>query len=191
MVQIDVPIAFAVGQMLADAASLQLKTGKAELYYLTMAYTNIFTALFFAPIPVYFLIDYFAWETTYMVDPDRVTRFFVPTVLFIVILAANLGFWLSNALIQKGRDGVGRMIYALIWVYSFAWILGNWPRSTRIGTYAQYHMARDTMARAWEVSKDPFLFILIVSLVIFAVPLVLFMRSLRRRGVSAVTTMLA
>jgi hypothetical protein len=191
MVQIDIPIAFAVGQMLADAASLQLKTGRPEPYYQTLAFTNIFTALFFAPIPVYFLIGYFGWETTYMVDPDQVTRFFIPIVLFIVILAANLGFWLSNALIQKGRDRVGRMIYVLIWIYSLAWILGNWPRSTRIGTYAQYHTARDMMARAWEVSKDPFLFILIVTLVIFAVPLVLFMRSLRRRGVSAVAPMRA
>jgi hypothetical protein len=186
MVQIDIPIAFAVGQMLADAASQQLKTGEPEPYYRTLAFTNIFTGLFFAPIPVYFLVDYFGWETTYMYDPDRVTRFFIPIVLFVVILAANLGFWLSNALIRKGRERVGRMIYALIWIYSLAWIFGNWPRSTRIGTYAQYHTARDTMARAWEVSKDPFLFILIATLIIFFVPLVLFLWSLRRRSVSAV-----
>jgi hypothetical protein len=184
MVQIDLPIAFAVGQMLADAASLQLKTGKPEPYYRTLACTNLMTGLFFAPIPMYFLVDYFGWETAYMVDPDRVTRFFIPIVLFIVILAANLGFWLSNALIQRGHDRVGRMIYVLIWVYSLAWMLGNWPRSTRIGTYGQYHTARETMARAWEVSQDPLLCILIVSLVIFFVPLGLFMRSLRRSGVS-------
>jgi hypothetical protein len=186
MVQIDIPIAFAVGQMLADAASQQLKTGKPEPYYRTLAFTNIFTGLFFAPIPVYFLVDYFGWETTYMYDPDRVTRFFIPIVLFAVILAANLGFWLSNALIRKGRERVGRTIYALIWIYALAWIFGNWPRSTRIGTYAQYHTARDTIARAWEVSKDPFLFILIATLIIFFVPLVLFLWSLRRRSVSPV-----
>jgi ABC-type branched-subunit amino acid transport system permease subunit len=181
MIQIDIPIAFAVGQMLADAANQQLKTGKAEPYYRMLAFTNLFTGLFFAPIPVYFLVDYFGWETTYMYDPDRVTRFFIPIVLFLVILAANLGFWLSNALIRKGRDRVGRAIYTLIWIYSLGWILGNWPRSTRIGTYAQYHTAPETMARAWEVSKDPFLYILIVTLIIFAVPLVLFMWSSRRR----------
>jgi hypothetical protein len=186
MVQIDIPIAFAVGQMLADAASQQLKTGQPEPYYRTLACTNIFTGLFFAPIPVYFLIDYFGWETTYMYDPDRVTRFFIPIVLFVVILAANLGFWLSNALIQKGREKVGQIIYALIWIYSLAWILGNWPRSTRIGTHVQYHTAHDTMARAWEVSKDPFLLILLATLVIFFVPLVLFLWSLRRRSARAV-----
>jgi hypothetical protein len=181
VVQIDIPIAFAVGQMLADAASRQLSTGRPEPYYRALAMTNIFMGLFFAPIPIYFLVDYFGWETTYMCDPTRVTRFFVPLVLFALFLAANLGFWLSNALIRKGRAGIGRMIYVLIWLYSFGWIFGNWPRSTRIGTYAQYHTARDTMTRIWEVSKDPFFFILIATLVIFAVPLVLFMRQLRHQ----------
>jgi hypothetical protein len=181
VVQIDIPIAFAVGQMFADAARQQLSTGQPTPYYRTLAFTNIFTGLFFAPIPIYFLVDYFGWETTYMCDPTRITRFFIPIVLFAVILAANLGFWLSNALIQKRRAMIGRIIYILIWIYSLAWIFGNWPRSTRIGTYAQYHTARDTMARIWETSRDPFFFILIATLVIFFVPLVLFMRQLSRQ----------
>ena len=180
MVQIDIPIAFAVGQMLADAANRQLSTGKPAARYRALALTNIFTGLFFAPIPIYFLVDYFGWETTYMVDPERLTRFFIPIVLFVLMLAANLGFGLSDLLIRKGRRAVGRVIYLLIWIYALAWILGNWPRSTRLGTYMQYHTARDTMARAWEVSKDPFLFILIATLVIFFVPLVLFMKRVRR-----------
>jgi hypothetical protein len=181
VVQIDIPIAFAVGQMLADAASRQLSTGRPEPYYRTLAMTNLFMGLFFAPIPIYFLIDYFGWETTYMCDPSGVTRFFVPIVLFVLFLAANLGFWLSNALIRKGRAGMGRILYGLIWIYSLGWILGNWPRSTRIGSYTQYHTAPDTMTRAWEISKDPFFFILIATLVIFAVPLLLFMRHLSRQ----------
>jgi hypothetical protein len=169
--------------MFVDAANRQLKTRNPEPYYRTMAVTNIFIGLFFAPIPVYFLVDYFGWETAYMVDPDRVTRFFTPIVLVAVTLAANLGFWLSNALIQRRHDRVGRMIYVLIWIYALVWILGNWPRSTRIGTYTQYHTARETMARAWDVSQDPFLIVLMGSLVMFLVPFVLFVRSLRRWGV--------
>jgi hypothetical protein len=178
VVQIDIPIAFAVGQMLADAANQQLSTGRPEPYYRTLAITNIFMGLFFAPIPIYFFVDYFGWETTYMCDPARVTRFFIPIVLFALFLAANLGFWLSNALIRKGRAGIGRVIYGLIWIYSLGWIFGNWPRSTRLGTYAQYHTALDTMTRIWEVSKDPFFFILIATLVIFGVPLLLLMKYL-------------
>jgi hypothetical protein len=186
MVQIDIPIAFAVGQMLADAANQQLKTAQPAPYFRALAYTNIFTGLFFAPIPIYFLVDYFGWETTYMCNPIGLTRFFIPIVLFAVMLAANLGFWLSNGLIRKGHDVVGRVIYVLIWIYSLAWILGNWPRATRLGTYAQYQSAPDTMVRVWEVSKDPFLFILIATLIIFFVPLVLFIWSLRRPLVSEV-----
>jgi hypothetical protein len=181
VVQIDIPIAFAVGQMFADAARQQLSTGRSEPYYRTLAITNIFMGLFFAPIPIYFLVDYFGWETTYMCDPARVTRFFIPIVLFALFLAANLGFWLSNALIRKGRAGIGRVIYVLIWLYSLGWIFGNWPRSTRIGDYSQYHTAPDTMIRIWEVSKDPFFFILIATLVIFGVPLVLLMKYLSRQ----------
>ena len=178
MVQIDIPIAFAVGQMFADAASQHLSTGRPEPYSRTLAITNIFMGLFFAPIPIYFLVDYFGWETTYMYDPARITRFFIPIVLVVLFLATNLGFWLSNALIRKGRAGIGRVIYVLIWIYSLGWIFGNWPRSTRIGTYAQYHTAPDAMTRIWEVSKDPFFFILIVTLVIFGVPLLLLMKYL-------------
>jgi hypothetical protein len=180
MVQIDIPIAFAVGQMLADAANQQLRTTRPAPYFRALAYTNMFTGLFFAPIPMYFLIDYFGWETTYMCDPLGLTRFFIPIVLFALMLAANLGFWLSKALIRKGRDWIGRVIYVLIWIYSLAWIVGNWPRSTRLGTYAQYQAARDSMVRVWEVSKDPFLVILIATLIIFFVPLALFIWSLRR-----------
>jgi hypothetical protein len=183
VVQIDIPIAFAVGQMLADAASRQLQTGKPEPYYRTLAITNIYTGLFFAPIPIFFLDKYFGWETTYMYDPERVTRFFVPIVLFVLMLAANLGFWLSSALIKKGWGMIGRGLYILIWLYALGWIFGNWPRSTRIGTYAQYHTARETMIRIWEVSRDPFFFILIATLIIFAVPLLLLIRHLRREVV--------
>lgn len=183
MVQIDIPIAFAVGQMLADAASRQLRTGTPEPFYRTLAFTNIYTGLFFAPIPIYFLVDYFGWETTYMYDRERVTRFFVPLVLFVLMLAANLGFWLSSALIKKGWAMIGRGLYILIWLYVLGWIFGNWPRSTRIGTYAEYHTARETMIRIWEVSRDPFFFILIASLIIFAVPLLLLIRHLSREGV--------
>jgi hypothetical protein len=182
VVQIDIPIAFAVGQMLADAASQQLQTGKPEAYYRTLALTNIYTGLFFAPIPIYFLVDYFGWETTYMYDPERVTRFFVPIVLFVLMLAANLGFGLSSALIKKGWGLIGRGLYLLIWLYALGWIFGNWPRSTRLGTYEQYQTARETMVRAWDVTRDPFLFILIATLIIFAVPLWLLMRHLRRES---------
>jgi hypothetical protein len=181
VVQIDIPIAFAVGQMFADAASRQLSSGKPEAYYQTLAITNIFMGLFFAPIPIYFLVDYFGWETTYMCDPAQVTRFFIPMVLFVLFLAANLGFWLSNALIRKERDGIGRMLYIVIWIYSLGWIFGNWPRSTRIGDYSQYHTAPDTMIRIWQVSEDPFFVTLLVSLVIFVVPLLLFIRHLSHR----------
>jgi hypothetical protein len=182
VVQIDIPIAFAVGQMLADAANRQLSTGKPEHYYRVLSITNIFTGLFFAPIPIYFLVDYFGWETTYMIDREQVTRFFIPIVLFVLMLAANLGFWLSNWLIRKGHAGIGRTIYILIWLYALGWIFGNWPRATRIGTYAQYHTVPETMIRIWEVSKDPFFWILIATLVIFALPLVLWMRALSREG---------
>lgn len=92
MVQTEVLIAFAIGQMLADAANQQLKTGMPEPNYRTLAFTDIFTGLFFAPISVYFLVDDFGWETTYMCDPDRIARFFMPIALLVVILAANLGF---------------------------------------------------------------------------------------------------
>ena len=53
MIQIDIPIAFCIGSLFADAAYKQLQTGRPEYYYRTMAKNNIFQIFFFSWIPVY------------------------------------------------------------------------------------------------------------------------------------------
>jgi hypothetical protein len=66
MVQIDVPVAFAIGSIFADAAHKQLQTGRLEYYYHAFTHNNIYQILFFIWIPVYFLLNYFRWETTHV-----------------------------------------------------------------------------------------------------------------------------
>jgi len=66
MVQIDVPVAFAVGSLLADAARRQIEAGRKDLYYRALVKNNMFQIFFFSWIPVYFIANYFGWETTYL-----------------------------------------------------------------------------------------------------------------------------
>lgn len=66
MVQIDVPVAFAIGSLFADAASRQLQSGQPTAYDRTLALNNLFHIFFFSWIPIYFLLNYFGWETTHM-----------------------------------------------------------------------------------------------------------------------------
>ena len=85
MVQIDVPVAFGIGSLFADAAYRQLQTGQALPFYRTLVINNIYQIFFFSWIPVYFMLNYFGWETTHMWwHADSVTAYPFFTPIFIV-----------------------------------------------------------------------------------------------------------
>src|SRR5574340_597659 len=125
MVQIDIPVAFALGQIFADAARKQLLTRRPEYYLSALVKNNLFHIFFFSWIPVYFLINYFGWETTHMWwHKDSVSDypFFLSFFLLIFFFAANSGFWLSTLLISRGMHFWVRIGYVGIFLYSFLWI---------------------------------------------------------------------
>jgi hypothetical protein len=179
MVQIDVPIAFAIGSFFADAARKQLQTGQLEYYYRTLAKNNIFQIFFFSWIPVYFLLNYFGWETTHMWwHQDSVTAYpyYVPIFIVVFFLAANGGFLLGNWLVKNGRFVFNRVVYIAIGVYSLIWIFVQPGRTFRLGTYAEWKSG----AAPWFYEDGTFLFMLIFTLIVWGVALVIFYLMLRR-----------
>jgi hypothetical protein len=181
MVQIDVPVAFAIGSIFSDAAHKQLKTGRPEYYYHTFAQNNVYQIFFFSWIPVYFLLNYFGWETTHMWwHESNVTAypFFIPIFMVVFFLAANGGFLLGNWLVQKGHIIANRIVYILIFIYSAVWILAQPGRTFRLGSYAEWNAG----TAAWFYQDFVFLAMLVLTLIIWGVGLVVYIQKLRQEG---------
>lgn len=181
MVQIDVPISFAVGSLFADAASKQLQLGRPEYYYRTFWKNNIFQIFFFSWIPVYFLLNYFGWETTHMwwhADSVAAYPYYVPIFMVIFFLAANAGFLVGHRLVAKGRLLANRIVYLGIVVFAAVWIFAQTGRTFRLGTYAQWEAGE----ALWFYQDRTFLTMLLFTLVVWFIPLIIFALRLRREG---------
>ena len=181
MVQVDVPVAFAIGTMFADAAHRQLKNGRKEYYYKILIRNNIYQIFFFSWIPVYFILNYFGWETTHMWwHAGSVTAypFFVPVFLVIFFAAVNAGFLLGHRLVTTGKPIANRVVYIAIFIYSAAWIFGQMNSTFRLGTYAQWKAGH----APWFYEDPTFLAMLIVTLLIWGIALAVFLLSLIREG---------
>lgn len=181
MVQIDVPVAFAIGSIFADAAHKQLQTRRPEYYYRAFTQNNIYQIFFFSWIPVYFLLNYFGWETTHMWWYENTVTaypFFIPIFMVGFFLAANGGFLLGNWFVEKGHLVVNRIVYILIFVYSAVWIFVQPGRTLRLGSYAEWKADN----APWFYQDPMFLLMLIVTLVIWGVALVVYIRKLRQEG---------
>lgn len=181
MVQIDVPIAFGIGSLFADAANKQLRTGRSEYFYEALADNNIYQAFFFCWIPLYFLMNDFGWETTYMWwEKGSISAYplYIPIFTVVFFLAANLGFLLGNSLVRVGKIGANRAVYLLILAYAAVWIVAQPSRSLHVGTYQQWAQGQ----AVWFFQDRTFLIALVVTVVVWAVSLFFFCRHLLLRG---------
>lgn len=181
MVQIDVPIALGVGSLFADAAHRQLSTGRPEYYYRTFAANNIFQTFFFSWIPLYFLLNYFGWETTHMwwhANSVNAYPFYVPVFLLVFFAAANAGFLIGYQLVRAGRLWTNRAIYLGILAFSGIWIFAQLPRSAKLGTYSEWVAG----AAPWFYEDRTFLFMLILTLAVWGIALAVFVRKLMAEG---------
>jgi hypothetical protein len=181
MVQIDVPIAMGIGTLFADAAHRQLQTGRAEHYFRAFAANNVFQIFFFSWIPVYFLMNYFGWETTHMwwhADSIAAYPYYMPIFLVVFFAAANVGFILGYRLVRSGRLWANRAIYLGILAYSGIWILAQVNRTFKLGTYSEW-----TAGQApWFYQDRTFLWMLVFTIVVWAGALAVFALRLRAEG---------
>ena len=106
--------------------------------------------------------------------------FFVPVFLLVFFGAANAGFLVGHQLITSGKPLANRVIYIAIFLFSAAWIFGQTDSTFRLGTYAQWQAGH----APWFYEDPTFLTMLIVTLLIWGIALVLFLRSIIREGKS-------
>ena len=181
MVQIDVPIAFAIGGIFADAAQKQLQTGRPEYYYHTFSQYLLFQIFFFSWIPVYFLLNYFGWETTHRWwYESSVTAYplFMPIFMVVFFLAANGGFLLGASLVKKGRVQLNRIVYIALFAYVAVWIFAQPGRTFRLGSYAEWNAG----SAPWFYQDPKFIVMLFASIIIWGVALIVFVRRLQEAG---------
>jgi len=170
MVQIDVPIAFAVGGLFADAANRQIATGRAEYYFRAFSTNLLFQIFFFSWIPVYFLLNYFGWETSHMWwEADSVSNYpyYLPIFLVVFFGAAILGFLLGASLVRQGRLGTNRVIYLAIVAYAGGWIFGQLNRTAKLGTWREWHA--NPARTPWFYQDQTFLIMLIGTIAVWAI----------------------
>jgi hypothetical protein len=179
MVQIDVPIAFGIGSLFADAAHKQLQTGQSRYFYKALALNNIFQIFFFSWIPVYFVLNYFGWETTHMwwhADSAASYPYYVPMLMVVFFAAANGGFLLGNALVRQNRIAANRAVYLGILAYSGIWIFAQTGSTFKLGTYTQW---KDGQA-PWFYEDSTFVAMLVFTLVVWGAGLAYFALRLRK-----------
>ena len=181
MVQIDVPAAFAVGHFFADGAYKQLQTGDKRHFYEVMAKHNVFQIFFFLWIPVYFMLQYFGWETTHMWwhrDNAADYAFFVPGFILVFFVAANAGFYNGTRLVREGKIKLNRGIYIGIVSASAVWILAQTSSTFKLGSYREWKAGH----AKWFYQDGTFLFMLIFVMLLWLGALAYFFVTLRRHG---------
>lgn len=143
MIQVDLPAAFAVGQIFALLSKKYLKKTPEIFTNKLLGPFNLYMSCGFVPTGIYLLVGWPSWETMYITDWVEKTfnRPFVAGfyVLFMVlmILFGNIGYILGHYWYIKGRDklviygSIGGVVLAIL-PFILRW--GVW---WEIGTYAQ------------------------------------------------------
>jgi hypothetical protein len=181
VIQVDVPIACGVGAIFADAAHRQIQTGLREHYYRAFLWHNAYLMLVYCWVPVYFLLNYFGWETSHMwwhADTVLAYPFFVPTLLVAIFLGGNAAFVLGARLIRSGRAMTNRAIYLALSAYSAAFPVLAHEYTFRLGTYAEWKAG----TAPYFYEDGTFLVAFIAAMLFWPGALVVFVLQVLREG---------
>jgi hypothetical protein len=143
MIQVDVPLAAAMGAAAAGAARVQLSEGGRDGHLRAWLDTNLFLMFGFSWIPIYFLINYFGWETTHMWWTSGISDYpwFVPAAMLLLFAFGNVGFLLGARWVRQGRHVVNRLFYLGVLGACLAWMIGFYPRTLKLGAPGQWESA--------------------------------------------------
>ncbi len=183
MVQIDIPVAFALGGLHADAARTQLATGADGPAWRAVARDLLFFGFFASWLPIHLLVRHFGFETSHMWwHEDAVTAYplFIP-VFMTVYLASNLaGLAAGIALVRAGRVTANRVLIGVCWLFATLWVFLQKERTLVLGTYSEWKAGT-----APAMSSDPALVrLLVIFGVVFTAVLVFWYRMMRREDLA-------
>ena len=145
MVQVDLPGAFAVGQIFAVLSKNFLKREENKFTHRLMAPIGWYLALIYAPVGMFLLCGWPAWESMYwwewVEQPafNPLVAFFYIAFYISMILIGNMSYITAHNLYQKGKDKTVNIL-AILGIIATLLPFFVWPFTWyHIGTYAQYH----------------------------------------------------
>ncbi len=143
MVQVDLPAAFAVGQIFAFLSKDYLKKERSKFTNKLLGPLNCYLSCGFAPGGMFLLIGWPAWEVMYATDwmenpydkPLVVALYIIFSISMVVL--GNFGYILAHHWYQKGKDNwviYGSIAGVFLTLLPFVLKWGIW---WQIGTYAE------------------------------------------------------
>lgn len=181
MVQIDIPVAFALGGLHADAARAQLATGKSAPLWRTLARDLLFFGVFASWLPLQLLVRHFGFETSHMwwhEDSVLAYTLFIPAFMTLYFASNVAGFAAGVALVRAERVNLNRVVIAACLLFATGWVFLQKDRTLVLGTYREWRAGA-----APPISSDPGLvWTLVIFGVVFTVALVVAYRRIRREG---------
>lgn len=143
MVQVDLPAAFTVGQVFAALSQTYLRREPRLFGHRLLGPLNFFLACFFAPVGMFLMIGWPAWEVMYTTswveqpfDRPWVAAFYVVFGVIMVVLG-NAGYILAHHWYRTGRALWVRVAIAVGAVATVSPFLLRWGTWTRIGSFAE------------------------------------------------------
>ena len=145
MVQVDLPGAFAAGQIFAVLSKTYLKNEANKFTHRLMGPIVTYFSLMFAPVGLFLLICWPAWEGMYWWEwvekpaMNPLVSYFYIAFYMIMIIIGSASYSIAHNLYLQGKDRiVGAMTVISIILTLMPFIL--WPFTWyHVGTYAQYH----------------------------------------------------
>ena len=184
MIQVDIPGAFAAGQIFAVLSKKYLKKEQREFTHRLSGPIGWYFSLIYAPIGMFLLFGWPAWEGMYWWEWVEKPAFNAPVAFFYIffyiamIVIGNLSYVLGHRLYKKGQDqtvNILTVIGVIITILPFF----IWPLTWyHVGTYAQYHA--DPRETTSMLSTPSFLYSWLLIMGYFAIASVLFGLWLRK-----------
>jgi len=184
MVQIDIPVAFALGGIHADAARARLAAGGRDDFFRTLAQDLLFFGVLASWLPIQLLVRHFGFETSHMWwHEDSVLAYplFIPVFMVLYVATNVAGYGAGVVLVRAGKVGANRAVVAACLLFATGWVFLQKERTLVLGTYREW-----AAGAAPPMSSDPDLVrLLVIFGAVFTVALVLWYRRIRSDGPGA------
>ena len=185
MIQVDIPIAFGAGSLLAHASQRQLLYADKHNGPIAKALmlVIIFHTMFFLWPPLYLLVYYFGFETSHMwFHGDSIMSYpwLFPVVFLVLYLMKIFGFIAGSYCVRHGRPKYALVIYVAAVAFCLGWIFLMPDRTMTIGTYAQWKAG----TAPWGNSDPAFMRFVYGLIISYTLGMIWVYRAIRKAGLA-------
>jgi hypothetical protein len=163
MVQIDIPAAFVVSQLMLDLGRDAIKTQAAvdperppPIYYRFLTRALLFAGAVIAPAGIYLLTGWPGWEQLYWTERVEHVVFepvnaLLPALFVLAIVVAGwAGHVIGYKWLTSGKEKYLRPTYLGLLGLVAVVVLLTHPAFLLVGSYQQYHGDRSAMGSVWS-----------------------------------------